>query len=93
MSAQYPDRLPPGASLVPVERIYWDERYPANEADPAPRWDLGFYDDDAEWWWSHASAENHREWLELVPSGVVVVARPTPVERCLPGERPADLDR
>lgn len=84
-----------GGFLVPVSKILDDERTPANIAHPAPRWELWLASEDLPGRWSPAAAfafggPGRPASLLSAPSGLTVVARPTPEAFLEPGERSAD---
>ena len=84
-----------GGFLVPIGRILEDERTPANIARPAPRWELWLATDEMPGRWSPAHAfafgrQRGQANLVSAPSGLTVVARPTPEAFLEPGERSAD---
>lgn len=93
MAGSFPRQLPRaeggGGFLVPVSRIITDERQPASERQPAPRWELWLEAPGLPGRWSPASAFCQRHLLSA-PSGLTVVARPTPSAFLEPGERSAD---
>ena len=83
-----------GGFLVPVGRIVADERIPASLDEPAPRWELWLAGEGLPGRWSPAAAfcaeRAFQASLASTPSGLTVVARPTPEGFLEPGERPAD---